>query len=85
MLIWTITTAFSGVFQPLLWLDHASDSDTEKRLVWTLLALSIGGMAGNVRDGLILAGDLTLTSDPSILGIVCFFVRRMCHDETSFA
>lgn len=48
MLIWTITTAFSGVFQPLLWLDNASGSITEQRLVWTLLALSIAGMAGNV-------------------------------------
>lgn len=48
MLIWTITTAFSGVFQPLLWLDHASDSITEQRLVWALLTLSIAGMAGNV-------------------------------------
>jgi len=48
MLIWTITTAFSGVFQPLVWLDNASGSLTEQRLVWTLLALSIAGMAGNV-------------------------------------
>jgi len=51
MLIWTITTAFSGVFQPLLWLDNASGSITEQRLVWTLLALSIAGMAGNVSRG----------------------------------
>lgn len=48
MLIWTITTAFSGVFQPLVWLDNADGTDTEQRLVWALLVLSIAGMAGNV-------------------------------------
>lgn len=57
MLIWTITTAFSGVFQPLSWLENASGSITEKRLVWTLLALSIAGMTGNVSGWLVLAGD----------------------------
>ncbi|CAN0408342.1 unnamed protein product, partial [Ectocarpus sp. 13 AM-2016] len=48
MLIWTITTAFSGVFQSLLWLEKSSGSATERRLVWTMLVLSIAGMAGNV-------------------------------------
>ncbi|CAM9595857.1 unnamed protein product [Ectocarpus sp. 12 AP-2014] len=48
MLIWTITTAFSGVFQSLLWLEHSSGSATERRLVWTMLVLSIAGMAGNI-------------------------------------
>lgn len=57
MVIWTITTAFSGVFQSLLWLDNASGSVTEQRLVRTLLALSIAGMAGNVGGGLMLASD----------------------------
>eukprot|EP00752_Nemacystus_decipiens_P011326 g10064.t1 len=52
MLIWTITTAFSGVFQPLLWLDNASGSTTEQRLVWTLLVLSVAGMAGNILGAL---------------------------------
>lgn len=48
MLIWTITTAFSGVYQSLSWLDNDSGSAAEQRLVWTLLALSIAGMIGNV-------------------------------------
>eukprot|EP00903_Cladosiphon_okamuranus_P016101 g14862.t1 len=52
MLIWTITTAFSGVLQPLLWLDNASGSVTEQRLVRALLALSIAGMAGNILGAL---------------------------------
>lgn len=48
MLIWTITTAFSGVYQPLHWLENVSGSTTERRLVWILLWLSVGGMVGNV-------------------------------------
>ncbi|CAM9205725.1 unnamed protein product [Scytosiphon promiscuus] len=59
MLIWTITTAFSGVFQPLVWLDNADGSVTEQRLVWALLVLSIAGMAGNIIGALIVfpSGD----------------------------
>lgn len=50
MLIWTITTAFSGVYQCLSWLETSSGSDTERYLVMGLLMLSIAGMMGNVSD-----------------------------------
>ena len=50
MVIWTITTAFSGVYQSLAWLEHSSGSETENNLVRTLLVLSIGGVIGNVRS-----------------------------------
>lgn len=48
MVIWTITTAFSGVYQSLVWLENSSGSETEHILVKALLMLSIGGMVGNV-------------------------------------
>lgn len=48
MLIWTLTTAFNGVYQPLLWLENMSGSPMEKYLVWMLLVLSVAGMARNV-------------------------------------
>lgn len=49
MLIWTLTTAFNGVYQPLVWLlENVSGSPMEQSLVWMLLVLSVAGMAGNV-------------------------------------
>lgn len=48
MFVWTLTTAFNGVYQPLLWLKNVSGSPMEQYLVWMLLVLSIAGMAGNV-------------------------------------
>lgn len=81
MLIWTITTAFSGVFQPLVWLDNASGSVTEKRLVSTLLALSIAGMAGNVRGVLCL--DIVVIILFYLLR--AFFGRGVGRDEANFA
>lgn len=50
MVIWTITTAFSGVYQSLAWLEHSSGSETENNLVKALLVLSVGGVIGNVRQ-----------------------------------
>lgn len=52
MLIWTITTAFSGIYQSLSWLENASGTSTERRLVWTLLWLSVAGMVGNIMGAL---------------------------------
>lgn len=48
MVIWTITTAFSGVYQSLVWLENSSGSGTEQILVHALLMLSVGGIVGNV-------------------------------------
>lgn len=48
MFVWTITTAFSGVYQSLAWLEGGGGSDPEVCLVWALLILSVAGMIGNV-------------------------------------
>lgn len=48
MVIWTALTAFSGLFQSLLWLERKAGSRLDGFLVRGLLAVSMVGMIGNV-------------------------------------
>ncbi|CAM9491632.1 unnamed protein product [Choristocarpus tenellus] len=48
MIIWTITTAFTGLFQPFIWLNSGEGTARDRLLVTCLLGLSFCGMIGNV-------------------------------------
>lgn len=73
MVIWTITTAFSGVYQSLVWLENSSGSETEHILVKALLMLSIGGMVGNVSTSYLSA---SVQAPPRYYGL-CATIRSL--------